>query len=441
MDITARSGTPVQAEPYAFEAREPEPGRVCLGDRRIPPRHSLPSGNAPALHVLWPQDRVPVSMLLDDCIPCRNPAWYEFPEEGHRADIPNSFVEQFAAVAERTGVAGKFSVVPCPGGQGRVDQGLPGVDAEDIAQFLRVVRERIAPRLDVSPELLTHNRAMDLGTMQLLSEREDRWAASQNEASLTAYVTWALQILCNAGLAPTGVTSPWAFGQEVETAYQRAIATLRAVCGVALGWYFLHVEGQAMHVVPQVVSLDRRSAAGLVSIASGCEHDFSWETQAGLPADPDLLISADGTRGRLAELIAAKSPATFHTHWQALFSNGSGAGLAALEEVCTRVNRHWGGRIRWTSASELSTYAAAAEATRVDCGSLHRHLRFRAPIPCNEFTFRLPLAAGVRVIRIDGKVMAPVFSRTPLAEGSWRRDGQGVVVCMALRDGTELAWQ
>ena len=195
--------------------------------------------------VAWPEERVPVSILLDDCTPCRNPAWYEFPDQGHRAEIPLSFAEAFAGVVARTGMAGKFSVVPCPGGVGRVDKEMPGVDPGELLQFLQLVRERIAPRLDLSPELLTHNRAMDLTTMQLLREREDSWAAGQDEAALTGYLTYALQILCNAGLAPTGVTSPWAFGCEVEAAYQRAIATsLRTVCGVELAGTFSTWKGR-----------------------------------------------------------------------------------------------------------------------------------------------------------------------------------------------------
>ena len=392
--------------------------------------------------VLWPEGRIPISVLLDDCVPCRNPAWYEFPEQGHRADVPNGFVDQFAAMIARTGAAGKFSVVPCPGGQGRIDQELPGVDPDDIAYFVRLVRDKISPRWDVSPELLTHNRAMNLATMQLSDQREDVWAAGQNEATLRDYIAHALRILHNVGLAPNGVTSPWAFGQEVEEAYRSAIATaLRLVCGIKSGWYFLHVEPEARHVAPRVVRLDRQHGTSLVSVASGCGHDFAWETQEGRPPDVDLLLSADGLRGRLTTLIAAGSPVTFHTHWQSLFSNGTGAGLTALEEVCTRINRLWGERIRWTSAAELATYATAAQATRVHVHEIEQRLSFSAPVTCRSFTVQLPCLNPPRAISCDGVALSQLPAEAPLVEGCWRRSGSSVVACLDLRDGMELTWQ
>ncbi len=140
------------------------------------------------VRIHWPGLRLPVTVLLDDPAPCRNPAWYEFPEQGNVAVVPNSFTEEFADLVDRTGAAGKFSVVPCPGAQGRIDEGMPGISDEEMAGFLRLVRERIAPRWDISPEMLTHNKALDLATMQPLPEREDVWAARQDERILTPYI-------------------------------------------------------------------------------------------------------------------------------------------------------------------------------------------------------------------------------------------------------------
>ena len=91
--------------------------------------------------------------------------WYAYPNDGHDAVIPLGFVEHFAAMIDRTGAAGKFSIVPCPGAQGRIDEGMPGIAVEDMKSFLRLVRERIAPRWDIGPEMLTHSRAIDLDTV------------------------------------------------------------------------------------------------------------------------------------------------------------------------------------------------------------------------------------------------------------------------------------
>jgi hypothetical protein len=400
-------------------------------------------------HIRWPGNRVPATVLLDDPTPCRNPAWYEYPDAGHVAVVPNSFTERFADLIDRTGVAGKFSVVPCPGAQGRIDEGMPGVEEEELASFVRLVRERIAPRWDVSPELLTHNKALDLATMRPLPEREDAWAAHQDEATLTAYIARALQILRNVGLEPNGVTSPWALGSEVEEAYANAIATaLRAVCGVRLGWYFLHLDSRAPAVLPRIMRLDPEAGTALVSIISGSReassghYDFAWRTQFGEPAESDVLLTADGTSGRLVELFAHDSPLAFHTHWQSLFSNGRGAGLDALGQLCERINRTWGDRVRWTSARELATYCTACEATQVEVGDSGRRMAFRAPFSCFEFTIAVPAPIGTTTLYLDNTPLEQLpDGDAPLYEGAWRRDGADALICMPLRDGTELTWR
>ena len=399
--------------------------------------------------VRWAGNRVPVTVLLDDPTPCRNPLWYEQPDAGHVAVVPNRFTEDFADLIDRTGAAGKFSVVPCPGARGRVDEAVPDVPPDDLAAFLRIVRERIAPRWDISPEMLTHNRALDLATMRPLMEREDAWASHQDEASLTPYIAHGLRILRNAGLEPNGVTSPWAFGIEVEEAYATAIATaLRDVCGVRVGWYFLHMDADSPAVPPRVMRLDAASGTALVSIVTAARPDsaghpdFAWGTQQGQAAELDVLLTADGVGGRLAELFANASPMAFHTHWQSLFSNGSGAGLDALGALIDRINGVWGERIRWTSARELALYAAARAATGIDVSDDGRDLTTTAPFACPEFTFRTPLPAESTTLLLDGVALDQLpDGDAPLHEGGWRRDGTQALVCLPLRDGAQLRWR
>jgi len=399
--------------------------------------------------VRWAGNRVPVTVLLDDPTPCRNPLWYEQPDAGHVAVIPNRFTEDFADLIDRTGAAGKFSVVPCPGARGRVDEAVPDVPPDDLAAFLRIVRERIAPRWDISPEMLTHNKALDLATMRPLTEREDAWASHQDEASLTPYIARGLHILRNAGLEPNGVTSPWAFGIEVEEAYANAIATaLRRVCGAPVGWYFLHMDADSPAVPPRVMRLDAANGTALVSIVTAARPDsagrpdFAWGTQQGHAAELDVLLTADGVGGRLAELFANGSPMAFHTHWQSLFSNGSGAGLDALGALIDRINGVWGERIRWTSARELAVYAAARAASGVDVSEDGRDLTMTAPFACPEFTFWTPLPAESTTLLLDGVALDRLpDGDAPLHEGGWRRDGTRALVCLPLRDGAQLRWR
>jgi hypothetical protein len=400
-----------------------------------------------AVQFRWPRDRVPVTILLDDPTPCRNPAWYEYPERGNVAVVPNSFTARFADMIERTGAAGKYSVIPCPGAQGCLDTGVPGLSADELNEFLRIVRERIAPRWDISPEMLTHNKALDLHTMQPLDEREDVWAAHQTEATLTPYISKGLQILRDMGLEPNGVTSPWAFGKEVEQAYVGAIVTaLREVCDVPLGWYFLHLESESFDVGPRLMRLEPRTGTALVSIVSASpylsrgHHDFAWDTQFGHPPEIDPLISPDGQSGRLPDLLSRNIPTAFHTHWQSLFSNGSGAGLDALEEIVERLNRFWGGHLRWTSARELAIATAARAATTVENPEEGRVIRFAAPFDCPEFTFTTPAPAGAASLSLDGVLLEQVSDRVTLHEGSWYLEDSEALVCVPLTDGMALEW-
>ena len=64
--------------------------------------------------------------------------------------------------------------------------------------------------MDITPEILTHARALDLETITPPSMNERNWAEEQTAATITPYIARALKILLRVGLSSTGVTSPWA---------------------------------------------------------------------------------------------------------------------------------------------------------------------------------------------------------------------------------------
>src|SRR5947209_13984356 len=70
--------------------------------------------------------RRPVSFIVDDPAPLRNPMFFHRGFRGDKEVVPNAFVSAFADVVERWGIRGKFSVVPYPFGLGRIDRGLDG---------------------------------------------------------------------------------------------------------------------------------------------------------------------------------------------------------------------------------------------------------------------------------------------------------------------------
>jgi hypothetical protein len=244
--------------------------------------------------------------------------------------------------------------------------GWDGADRRELAAWLQKVRERIVPRFDITPEILTHTRALDLATGQLLPESEHDWSRRQDEPTLTGYIAAALGILQRVGLDANGVTSPCDFGRGNEDAYARAVlAAQRQVCKRQSTWYFLHTDTEPAGKTTQVYCRD--GDAWVVSVVSKA-GDYLWQSmetqdtgEAFVQAMADKHLSAEGATGQFALLRAANQPIVFHTHWQSLYANGRYSGLRALELVCARIERAWRGNVAWTRCSDLAAAVAGQE--------------------------------------------------------------------------------
>ncbi|MGA2617558.1 MAG: hypothetical protein ABSF26_08120 [Thermoguttaceae bacterium] len=331
---------------------------------------------------------VPVTLIIDDAAPCINVYWWHAAEaqktdkptlksgEPVVRDVPVTFAAELAEVLQRRGIKGKFTVLPCPAGLGSIAQGLQGYPRADLERWLAIVRREIAPPMDITPEILTHTKAVDLATHRLLPENERQWSTHQTAETLTPYIAEALRILKSVDLPATGVTSPWDFGIKIEPEYQRAIANAQQqVNGRSRSWYFLHQSGE-ISLQSKVV---RREGDGwLVSIVSQCPDVF-WQTMdtkesgdAYVRSVADKLLTEDGKHGRAADLFHAGTPVVMLAHWQSLFSNGRKTGLRALDEVGRRVQRAWGGRAHWVTCFELAQQIAAGKNGCPDgCSNTH----------------------------------------------------------------------
>ena len=319
---------------------------------------------------------IPVSLIIDDGAPLINVYWWHAAEaqktdapvlksgEPVAKDVAPDFIRDFVRVICRRGIRGKFSVLPCPAGLGKISEGWPGCDMRRLRSWVRTVRTKVMPVMDITPELLTHARAVDLRTFTLLDENERNWAAHQSQATLEPYIATALRLLNEVGLEANGVTSPWDLGRPVEPDYQRAIlAAMKEVNGRGRTWYFLHANHEGTQFLSRVVL--REGQDWLVSIVSQCP-DFLWQTMETTEEGPqyvrsiaDLYLTEDGQQGRLAELFRAGTPMVFHTHWQSMYSNGRRTGLRALDEVGRRISALWGPQVRWVKCSDLAAEVAA----------------------------------------------------------------------------------
>lgn len=310
---------------------------------------------------------IPISLLVDDAAPVNTMFWHDSACE-HPLLVPNALVHDFADVCERFGVQGKFSVLPMPCGLGRLDGRLAHVPPAHQRGFGDAVRRRLAPRFDITPEILTHFLAHRLkgGYAHV---HEDEWVARASVAEMTDYFTLAFRILAAVGLPANGMTSPWNTGITNEKHYAEAIGRAQwRVHRRRVTWYFLHVQGRGPVRPPWVSRRDRRTGQVVVSIPATTDDVF-WPTQrphattrraarAAAAAGVDALLTTDGRAGRVRELVEHGWPVMLLTHWQSLYSDGTGAGLWGLERLLARLRQVFGDKLAWTTCSRLAASTA-----------------------------------------------------------------------------------
>ena len=316
------------------------------------------------------RERVPISLVVDDSCPlvhvyrCHSIDVHGRPprtKDGRELVewIPNEFLHRFCDVVERWSMAGKFSIVSAPGGRGDVVRGIQGFDPSVTREWLDASRARLSHRWDFCSEGITHNLALDLASGEYLPMGESEWSQTQTRETLTPYLIRQLELLRDAGIDATGVTSPWVFGIRVETEYIASIiAAQQAVYGRASSWYFLHMLAKHPESRPWIAFADGR--ATLVSIPT-TTTDVWWKTIDSPRDDPewiaelaDELLTDDGRGGQVRRVLDAGGWPIFLTHWQSLYSNGVECGLAVLEEVGRRVQETLADEVEWLNCSEMA---------------------------------------------------------------------------------------
>lgn len=319
------------------------------------------------------EKKIPISLILDDPAPIIS-VFYEHAKNrilpDGRSLIPHNSNEglfRFCDIIERWGMKGKFSVVPMPGNKGDIVRGLEGVPGESLAEWMDTVKARVAPRFTIGPEMLTHNKAVDLNTGLALDMREDAFAATCDRTALTPYIAKALSLLREAGFDAFGVTSPWRFGIEVEEDYEAAISqAVYDVTGKKNAWFFL----RGLRGVPNAKPWVARKEEGrvLVSIPA-TTYDQIWQTISSTDTSEeyvrkiaDVWITEDGKEGEIVRVLKTGGYPILITHWQSLMSNGLLTGLRVLDEVGRRIASTLSDQVAWMSFSEIMELVLADEA-------------------------------------------------------------------------------
>ena len=319
--------------------------------------------------------KTPISLIVDDPAPVIS-SFYECAVSGTTSYIyakerqetkdgrpllktfSNKFLYQFCDIIEKHGIKGKFTVIPMPGNKGDIVKGLEGVSREELSEWIETAKLRVAKNFTIGPEILTHNKAVDLKTGLPLQLSERDWASTQDRVTLTPYIKKALSILKEAGFDAFGVTSPWNFGIEVEDEYAAAISkAVYEVTGKQNAWYFLRGLRDTPNAKPWI-ALEAEGRV-LVSIPA-TTRDKMWKTmdttessEEYISSVADELITADGKAGEIIQVLETNGYPILVTHWQSLISNGLGTGMRILDEVAKRVNNLLSTRVEWMSFEDI----------------------------------------------------------------------------------------
>ena len=422
---------------------------------------------AAGVAVLNPQERVPVSFIIDDstclvnlnkfAMPQFDAAWGGNNRTYHRDwrswpdEIPDAFVRKFGEWCAGQGVKGKYSVVPYPACVGRLDGELPGWSPREVAASIDLVREVMVPNWDIHPEMVTHTRVIDLRTGHPYPERSLKfmenweWTTGRSADEIAAYLAYALTILKNVGLPCEGITTPGGFASRaLPQLAQATLQAVRSVFGAGIPHYFRHAYDQGPEsVAPRVEyasGLDGPDPRCVVSIIA-CTGDWTGNWDNTPPGGADKFITEDGRSGRLVEVIERGEPACLLAHWTGIWFNGAETGFRIFQEAVRRLHARFD-HLKWMKLAEISRYWAARELTTL--GRSGDRVTLAAPFACPAFTVRVENApAGTPALSAGAGVQAlkEIASARQLAPGTWRREGSAVVVCFDLpRGASAVTW-
>ncbi|MGA2986463.1 MAG: hypothetical protein ABSG32_21900 [Terriglobia bacterium] len=346
-EVLKRMGTGMLAAPLTQGFAKAPPAAESELLKATPPAAESTSG------------KIPFSLIIDDGSPV-DPLFYEIPGYETPLLVPHEFTTRVAETMERFELRGKMTLIPMPSCLGRIDQSLKRVPPEHLEGFLKIVRERIAPRFDITPEFITHLNAYNLKTGRFQHIYEDEWISRAPIEEIIDYFVLAFTILKNVGINSTGLTSPWDSGMDVEKKYAQALGAAQSkVWGRDLAWYFLwSVEWRQ----PRPLSIEYQDAARhqtVVSVPANAPDIFWSMERPTLPERKqfikegiDRLVSEDGRTGRIRELIEGGFPVILLTHWQSLYTQGTGLGLEGLQTLMERIQKVFGNTHEWISCSE-----------------------------------------------------------------------------------------
>lgn len=425
---------------------------------------SLVSAKAKTEHVeiLNPQGKVPVSFIIDDSTALVNLAYFGIPQfaevfpDQYKQDwrslpreIPDSFVMEFMEWCDLHGVKGKYSMVPYPACTGWLHRFIPGWSKKDLESSLSLVRTHVTKNWDIHPEMISHTRVIDIrtglpyphATPGFMENWE--WSQEKSRDELAAYMSYALNVLKEAGFYCDGVTTPGGFAHRNKI--NLATATHDAVrenYGATVSHFFRDVVTDKNESVAPVV-MHHENVGGFYPSCSvhiiGCTGDWFGGWDGLTPGDPDKFITDDLKTGRMVEVIDSGEPAIMVCHWPGIYYNNEKTGFRIFKAVVSRLEQKYGKSILWMKLSEIAQYWAAREFVKFEL--LPDKLTIDAPFGTRNFTFVMDKAVKEATIRHTGETakLIRTASINDLSANSFVVEKLKTTICMELRPGkTEL---
>jgi hypothetical protein len=282
---------------------------------------------------------------------------------------PPSELRWFADFVEEFDMRGKFTCLPFPAGFGRLDQSVRGYSADDLRTILSLLRDRVCPRFDITPETLSHTLACDPDTGAMFPHAETHWLsflARENRIDeLAAYIRKGFHILANCGIQAHGITmggmpdlSGVSNGQALTAGFHRE-ALAKALLLVENKSSFMYsgaeplTEACKKSRLPEVVHTapDGKRVHDVFS-----RVDPLWFLMHGrgdAAAAIDRCITHDLERGSLVEDADAGRAVVITVHSFTLSSNGTGVGQRVIREIVRRLRERYGKRLQWMRAADL----------------------------------------------------------------------------------------
>ena len=281
-------------------------------------------------------------------------------------------------LVEEFDIRGKMTILPCPGGLGRIDRSIRNLDDRTLKEILKITRDRLAGRFDLSLEVLTHSMALDIKTGALLPHTESAWVShlaspgKGHHEMLCEYIDHGVGILSNAGFSPkcvsiggmpdvSGITrnrmlhdnhNIKRLADAVHDVFSRHFPNEKAFFVAASSRYVGRIS--KTRALPEKIRTYGDGTSIFHSVTSVGESPLSLFSGRGNPeTTADSLVSKDLKGGSFIKTLESGRALVFLCHAQTLSSINTGLGLTALQIALKRLRQRYGRQLNWKTPTEL----------------------------------------------------------------------------------------